>query len=177
MKEELTRLDRMLQVMLGENALTGGTPGSFDLREVLKDIATLLTPQARRQRVTLETQMPESAALVTGVRDRLKQALLNVAINALEAMPEGGRLGIRAAAEGGMVKVVFEDSGAGIPQELLDQVYQIYFTTKTGGSGIGLYVARLVAESHGGDIGIESAAGKGTIVRITLPLARDAAAP
>jgi two-component system sensor histidine kinase HydH len=103
------------------------------------------------------------------MRDRLKQAFLNIAINALEAMPAGGRLVLRVAMEGESVVLQCRDTGPGIAPEQLAEVYQLYYTTKKSGSGIGLYVARLVAESHGGEIRVESRPGQGATVTLSVP--------
>jgi signal transduction histidine kinase len=96
--------------------------------------------------------------------------LLNIAINGLEAMPGGGRLAIDLDTRAANASVRIADSGAGIPEELLDEIDQIYFTTKKSGSGIGLYVARLVVESHGGEIVVQSEPGAGACFTVKLPL-------
>jgi signal transduction histidine kinase len=170
LKEEMRRLDRILQTMLGENEPIGSASRTFDFRDVVREIAALLTPQARRERVSLELDLPEQPVEVTGMRDRLKQAFLNIAINGLEAMPAGGRLALRLAREGENVVAQCRDTGPGIAPESLDEIYQLYYTTKKTGSGIGLYVARLVAESHGGEIRVESRPGQGTSVTLLVPL-------
>jgi signal transduction histidine kinase len=170
LKEELTRLDRILQTMLGRNEPIGSVARTFDFREIVQETVALLTPQARRQRVGLDTQVPEEPVRVTGYRDRLKQAFLNVVINGLEAMPAGGSLAIKLLREEETTSVLCQDTGPGIPEGLLDEIYRMYFTTKKTGSGIGLYVARLVAESHGGEILVESKPGQGTCVTLTVPL-------
>ncbi len=169
LKEEIARLDRLLQTMLGRNDPVGSASTTFDSRELVGEIAALLTPQARLQRVTLETEVPEAPVPITGMRDRLKQALLNVAINGLEAMPRGGRLALRLRREPKAVSVACEDTGPGMPKEILDEIFRIHFTTKKAGTGIGMYAARLVAESHGGEITVESAAGSGTRVALVVP--------
>jgi signal transduction histidine kinase len=169
LRDEMRRLDRTLQTMLGENEPVGSTSKTFDFRDVVRDVAALLTPQARRQRVAVDLRVPEQAVQVTGVRDRLKQAFLNVAINALEAMPAGGRLGLALCRDGDDAVIECRDTGPGIGPELLDEVYQLYYTTKMSGSGVGLYVARLVAESHGGEIRVDSRPGQGTAVALRLP--------
>lgn len=169
LRDEMRRLDRILQTMLGENEPIGSTSRTFDFRDVVREIAALLTPQTRRQRVSFQVDVPEQPVEVTGMRDRLKQALLNVAINALEAMPAGGRLGLALSREGERVLVECRDTGPGIAPELLEEIYRLYYTTKKSGSGIGLYVARLVAESHGGEIRVDSRPGQGTSVILGVP--------
>jgi signal transduction histidine kinase len=176
LKEELGRLNRILQSMLDQKEPLSSTSHAFDLRDLIQEIARLLAPQARRQSVELKIQLPNSATIMVGYHDRLKQALLNIVINGLEAMPDGGSLTIRVEAQDAVAAITIEDTGSGIPDDLLDEIYQIYFTTKKSGSGIGLYVARLVVESHGGEIRVKSEQGRGTCFSIILPL-RETAAP
>lgn len=170
LREEFARLNRILETMLDPREPLAMAPQSFDLREIVREIVVLLAPQARSQRVELKVQLPEGAAAVEGYRDRLKQALLNIAINGLEAMPHGGRLALDMTVGEASAQVTIVDSGPGIPEELLEEIHQVYFTTKKSGSGIGLYVARLVVESHGGEIVVANAAGNGACFTVTLPL-------
>jgi signal transduction histidine kinase len=136
----------------------------------MDDLNTLLAPQAKQQRVTLEVQLPEREIQVIGQRDRLKQALLNIATNALEAMPEGGKLAMALDTVNGHARIAIRDNGPGIAPESLAKIYGMYFTTKTGGTGIGLYVARSVVESHGGNIEVDTQPGMGTCFTVSLPL-------
>src|SRR5439155_12997295 len=85
--------------------------------------------------------------------------------------PDGGRLAIHLENGDGQIRISMRDSGPGISPELQSQIYKMHFTTKSGGTGIGLYVARSVVESHGGEIQVETAAGRGTCFQIYLPLA------
>jgi signal transduction histidine kinase len=170
LREELARLNRILQTMLDQKEPMDAVPQIFDLREVVREVVVLLAPQARGQRVDLRIQVPEGTVSLRGYRDRLKQALLNIAINGLEAMPGGGRLAIELTARATGACLQIADTGSGIPEELLDEIDQIYFTTKKSGSGIGLYVARLVVESHGGAILVQSDPGTGTCFTVNLPL-------
>ena len=174
LRQELGRLNRILQTMLDQKEPMGAVPHAFDLCEVVREIVALLAPQARGQRIEMRTQLPGDTVYLCGYRDRLKQALLNIAINGLEAMPGGGRLEIDLRAQAASASVTIADSGSGIPQALLDEIDQIYFTTKKTGSGIGLYVARLVVESHGGEIFVQSEPRSGTCFTVTLPLRNEA---
>ena len=174
LRRELDRLNRSLQ-----GILTGTTPEAsperFDLAGSLRDLAALLAPQARRQEVELEVRLPDGPLPVRGFPDRLRQAFLNVAVNALEAMPKGGRLRLEARRKGPWARVALRDSGPGIPTATLPRVYDPEFTTKDGGSGIGLHVARAAVELHGGGIRVSSRPGRGTAVLVAVPLASAAA--
>jgi signal transduction histidine kinase len=171
LREELERLNRSLSQVMTEALPPTGRRDRFDLREALGELGALLAGQARRQGVELATRVPPEPVVLLGYRDRLKQAFLNVAVNALEAMPNGGRMGIVMETEEGLVRVTLADSGPGIPAELLSRIYEREFTTKGGGSGIGLYVARALVELHGGRIRVDSQVGRGTRVEVALPVA------
>ncbi|MGQ0523394.1 MAG: sensor histidine kinase [Betaproteobacteria bacterium] len=168
LREELARLNRILQTMLDQKEPMETLTYRFDLRELVREIVVLLAPQARAQRVELRILLPDNPVSLQGYRDRIKQALLNIAINSLQAMPEGGRLEMCLSAGDADVTVRVADTGPGIPDELLEAIDQIYFPTKSSGSG--LYVARLVVESHGGEINVQSQTGAGTAFTIMLPL-------
>jgi signal transduction histidine kinase len=171
LRDEVSRLDRQLRALLVHTAPTNEPQQVIDVCDLVRELVMLVSPQAKQQRVTVETSLPESPMPFTGHRDRLKQALLNIAINALEAMPDGGRLAINLENGDGQVRISLRDSGPGISEELLSQIYKMHFTTKSGGTGIGLYVARSVVESHGGEIQVDTDAGRGTCFQIYLPLA------
>lgn len=170
LNEEIARLDRQLRALLAHTAPPRDERGTVDLRALLELLVQLLAPQARRQGVDLRSTLPPAPVELTGHGDRLKQALLNILINALEAMPEGGELVIDLEPRDGAARIGIRDTGPGIPPEVLDRIYQMHFTTKSGGTGVGLYVARSVVQSHGGMIDVQSADGGGTAFTVTLPL-------
>ncbi len=170
LRRELDRLNRSLHGILTE-VVPQAPPEKFDLGGSLGDLVALLAPQARRQSVELEVHLQDDPLPVRGYPDRLRQAFLNVAVNALEAMPRGGRLRLEARREGTWARVALRDSGPGIPAAALPRVYEPEFTTKDGGSGIGLHVARAAVELHGGEIGVFSRPGHGTAVLVAVPLA------
>jgi signal transduction histidine kinase len=170
LREELVRLNRSLAAMLDQTITPGEARQRFDLRALLEELAALLAPQARRQHVEVALDLRPAEAPMVGARDRLKQALLNVAVNALEAMPRGGRMTMELSDSGGCARVAISDTGPGIPAELLERIYESDFTTKGNGSGIGLYVARTLVRWHGGTIQAHSGEGQGTRVEVALPL-------
>ena len=139
------------------------------MRDLARDLEDLLRPQCTRQKIVLTSAVPDDPVRVLAVRDALKQALLNLGINALEAMPDGGRLCLSIDAHDSQVVITVADSGPGIPPDLADKIFDMHFTTKSGGSGIGLHVARAVVESSGGQLQVSSEPGRGSTFRIGLP--------
>jgi signal transduction histidine kinase len=170
LREELNRLNRSLSEILTQTMPPSDPQEKFDLRPVLDELGTLLAPQARKQEVQLTLFIPQEPVLIVGHRDRLKQAFLNISVNALEAMPRGGDMTIDMKPRENLVRISIRDTGSGIPPEILAQIYDREFTTKGSGSGIGLYVARALVEFHGGEIGVESEEGRGTQVDVDLPI-------
>jgi signal transduction histidine kinase len=108
---------------------------------------------------------------VVAHRDQIKQSVLNIAINGLEAMPEGGTLGLELEREDGRARILVSDTGPGIPPELKDRIFDMHFTTKESGTGIGLYVARSMFEAQGGTVRTASTGPEGTTFELLLPLA------
>jgi signal transduction histidine kinase len=169
-RQELDRLNRSLSETLTQTIPPPGQQDRFDLREAIQELGTLLAPQARRQGVHFGLRMPETSVVLVGYRDRLKQSFLNIAVNALEAMPAGGRMSVEMDTLESGVRVRISDTGPGIPEDVLARIYERDFTTKGTGSGIGLYVARALVEMHGGEIHVDSAEQRGTVVEVHLPI-------
>jgi signal transduction histidine kinase len=140
-----------------------------DLNELLGELVDFLHPQAQLQRVQLRLR-PSPKPIVAWVDARLlKQALLNLMLNALQAMPGGGDLILQVSQITRGAKIDVIDTGTGIPPDALDQVFNAYFTTKKGGTGLGLAMARRIVVEHGGDLSVQSEVGKGSAFTITLP--------
>jgi signal transduction histidine kinase len=139
------------------------------IRALLEEVRRLVEPQAGPAGITVEQRIPDSVPELRADRDRLKQVLLNLVLNAIEAMPSGGTLTLGAAASDTTVTISVSDTGGGIPADLLPRVFEPYVTTKTRGLGLGLAIARRIVEAHGGRIEAESGAGPGTRFRVTLP--------
>lgn len=169
-RNEMEQLDRSLQFLLQETSASDGVESEFDLCDLVVDLVRLIEAQAKQQRVAVEMKLPEQPVHVRGHRDRLKQAILNIAVNALDAMTGGGQLTVRVAVEDGWAAVVLRDTGPGIAADTLPRIFDMHFTTKTTGTGVGLYVARQIARSHGGDIGVETRVGEGSVFRVNLPV-------
>lgn len=175
LERELSRLRRSLDTLLAQTAPASEEMESFDLRSTIEEIEDLLAPQARRQQVRLVSDLPAEPVRVTGHRDHLKQAMLNVAINGLEVLGEGGTLELALRGDGAAAALAVRDTGPGIPHELVDRIFDMHFTTKDSGTGIGLYVARSVIESEGGELDVADTGPDGTTFMVRLPLAPEAA--
>jgi signal transduction histidine kinase len=110
--------------------------------------------------------------VLLGDAEKLKQVVLNLVMNSLEAMKEGGVLRVRTFYDGDRVRLVVEDTGTGIDPSALAQVFDPFFTTKEAGTGLGLSIVRKIVDQHGGEVRIESERGVGTRATVTLPRGR-----
>lgn len=186
--EEVTRLDRVVKTFLDFTRPVELTLSDIDLRELLAELSRLVEPQAAAAMVTINFQTePNVVFEMRGDRDLLKQALLNVIVNAIEAMekPDGGGGGILrikldsliSSRQGRQAVIAISDSGPGIPPEAKDRVFQLYYTTKPRGSGIGLALAFRIAQLHGGKIEFSSNPAQGTTFLFLFPLVQDQKGP
>jgi len=150
----------------------------LDVRSVLTALEGLTSGQARAQRVQIFTSFHQGPSRVMADETLLKQAFLNIMLNAVEAMPSGGDLAIStrlspAGATGDRpewVEVVFDDTGLGVQEEDLGRIFDPFFTTKRDGTGLGLAITHRIIENHHGTIRVTSQRGKGTTFVVTLPL-------
>lgn len=167
-------VDRLAQLMDNFVRFVGRHELSIvptDLNSVVGDLADLFEAEAGRTGVRLEF-VPAAAALLAPVDiNLLKQALLNLLINAMQSMPQGGSLTLRCAAEHDEAIIEVRDTGAGIPPDALPRVFEPYFSTRKGGTGLGLPVARRIINRHGGRLTVETEVGRGTCFRVALPAA------
>jgi len=171
---EITRLDRVVKSFLDFTRPVELDMAAFDFRELGRELVELIRPEAEQRGIVAQLVEPTEHAWVRGDRDLIKQALLNVFANAVEAMPAGGALDAAIESEDGTWLLRVRDQGAGITSEQREKVYQLYFTTKQKGSGIGLAMTFQVVQLHGGTIEFESEVGKGTEFRIHLPAEQQA---
>jgi signal transduction histidine kinase len=142
------------------------------LATVIHDVTMTITPEAQRRRVTLREECGSELPPINADQGMLMQAVLNLAINALQAMPEGGslRLSCRRASRR-RVALVVEDTGVGIPPENLPRIFDLYFTTKEKGSGIGLSMVFRIVQLHDGEVEVQSIPGGGTKFTLFFPQA------
>jgi signal transduction histidine kinase len=146
------------------------TPRDLDLNELLAEVTGLVRREMEKNRIVVDSQIAPDLPTVCGSAGRLKQALLNLLVNARQAMPDGGRIVITAGRErDGRVAVAVQDTGCGIPMELRSHVFRTFFTTKSDGTGLGLAITKKIVEDHGGAIQMESEPGRGARFTIRLP--------
>jgi signal transduction histidine kinase len=143
--------------------------GEIDVRDLLDDALLQLAGHPSANRVQLTRDLAPDALTVWGDRRRLGQAMANVVVNALDAMPDGGTLTVRSRQMDGGVEVSVEDTGPGIPPEEVERVLRPFYSTKELGTGLGLPLVARIIGAHGGRLTIEGARGQGTAVRLLLP--------
>jgi signal transduction histidine kinase len=166
---EIRRLDRVVQTLVDFTRPRDLHLEEVDLRRLMEDVAQLAAPDAEQHGVTLHRDMPEQRLPVKVDVDLMKQALLNVVINGVQAMPQGGLLTISARRENNAVVAEIRDEGGGIPQDAQDKIFELYFTTKKDGSGIGLAQTYQILQWHYGSVDFESIVGTGTVFRFHIP--------
>jgi signal transduction histidine kinase len=172
---EIHRLDRVIQILVDFTRPRDLKLEEVDLRRLLDDVALLASPDAEQHAVALVRNMAPQPLPVKVDADFMKQAILNIVINGVQAMPEGGTLTISARREEGVVVTEIRDTGAGIPKDVQEKIFELYFTTKKGGSGIGLAQAYQILQWHYGSVDFESVDGRGTTFRLRLPLVETSA--
>ncbi len=172
-QDETRRLTDLLNNYLGM-LRSGGEPSLVDVREVCRSVVQLLGFAALKSRVEIRLEGDEDLPLVRGVRDRIQQAILNLVLNAIQAMPGGGQVLLSTTVAAGHVRVTVTDTGPGLPEEVASGVFETRVTTKPGGSGLGLPLVRLIVEAHGGSVSCRSTPGQGAAFTMVLPVEGEA---
>jgi signal transduction histidine kinase len=168
-REEVTRLDGIITHFL--EAIRPSPPdlAETNLSEVLAEVLKFQKREFANRGLVVEAETPSELPTVMADRGQLKQVFFNITKNAMEAMQPGGRLKIKSRADDDSVYLLFGDSGSGIRQDDLLKLFQPYHTTKPGGHGLGLMIVQRIMRSHGGQVGIESREGTGTVVTLQFP--------
>lgn len=173
--KETDRLNRVVEDFLRLARPLDGEKKRCDLAAELRELVTLQESEATARGIGLSLEAGE-APTVAGDRERLRQAFLNLILNALQATGEGGRVAVRLAMRGASgdmpagVEITVSDTGRGIDPAQREKIFTPFFTTKEGGTGLGLVITQRIVEAHGGTIGLESEPGRGTTFRVWLPV-------
>lgn len=166
--DQVRRLDEVVQGFLKFTRPDELHLEPVDLAQIFERMRPVIEAEAALHKIDVRLVAPAGLPAVEGDARLLEQALLNLALNACQAMPNGGRLAIAARESGRFVEVTVEDTGVGIPAEQLPRIFDLYFTTKPHGSGIGLSLVFRTIQLHNGDIDVQSVPGSGTTFTIHL---------
>jgi signal transduction histidine kinase len=169
LSSEIKRLDRVVQTFLNFTRPVKVNLVPIDLNDLVHQITRLAAAEAAANKVDILEELSPEFLRVNGDADLLKQALLNIIINGCQAMPRGGPLSIKTKRLGSYAVLTIADRGVGIPPEVKDKIFQLYYTTKSTGNGIGLAHAFRTIQLHNGRIEFESTTDVGTTFKISLP--------
>jgi signal transduction histidine kinase len=167
---EIHRLDRVVQMLVDFHRPVELRLSDFDLRRLTEDVVLLSSPEAAGQGVKVESDLGPEPLPVRADADLIKQALLNVVLNGIQAMGSGGTLSIATRKDDSIATIAVRDQGSGIAPEIRDKIFNLYFTTKPTGSGIGLAMSYRVLQLHNGALEFVTEMGRGTTFRLLLPL-------
>jgi signal transduction histidine kinase len=172
---EIHRLDRVVKILVDFTRPRNLRLEDVDLRKILEDVSLLAAPDAALHGVRLVRELPdeEEALIVRVDSDLIKQAILNLVLNGVQSMKEGGTLTLVARRDDEMILAEVRDQGCGIPPEAQEKIFELYYTTKgdEGGSGIGLAQTYQIMQWHYGSVEFDSIIGAGTTFRLRLPAA------
>jgi len=169
---EVHRLNSIVEQFLSLARPLDIKPEAFLVQDVLHELATLVEGEAQQSKVRIRVVAPLTLPPIKADREYLRQTLLNLILNGLQAMPEGGTLTLEANKSNGNILISVTDTGTGIAPENRTLIFEPYFTTKPKGSGLGLAITRRIIEAHGGTITVFSEAGQGCRFQIALPINR-----
>lgn len=176
MLKEISRLDRILGEFLMFAKPASPEKGIIKINELLASVLSLVAQQASKNNVRIDAELSEEVA-VRADEGLLRQAFLNLVLNAIQAMPSGGELKVRAAMEDGKsgkreCSISIADTGGGMSEENLKRLFNPFFTTKKEGTGLGLVITHRIVEAHGGTIGVQSRENEGTTFTVKLSMER-----
>lgn len=168
-QKEIIRLSGFVEECLHFSKTGELNKGYVDIYEMLNEIVSLLQPQALLNGVHVVLKASHGLPKVKMDRDKIKQAIMNILINGIEAMPDGGELCVQVKSVNDELLISCQDAGPGIPDEIKDKIFNLFYTTKDGGTGIGLALAQNIVHAHGGTIRLKSSQ-KGSNFVIAIPL-------
>jgi signal transduction histidine kinase len=170
LENEVDRLSDFLRSFHGFAAPTALNIQPASLADAVQDVLFWTRKEAKSGGVDIETAVPDDLPALRADPAQLKQVLLNLVVNALHAMPEGGRLALAAAVDARRVRIEVRDTGCGIPVDVLPRVFDPFFTTRAGGTGLGLAITAKIVREHGAEIQVSSETGHGTCIVLLWPL-------
>lgn len=175
-RQEIARMENTIQGLLDFARPPQLCRVLHDLRDTVRRALNLVAGRAAQQHVSVAEEFPETPAVVDADPEQLHHVFVNLALNAIEAMPEGGQLRVMIANHGdaaGIREIVFEDSGPGIPSNILERIFEPFVTSKERGTGLGLAISRRIVEDHGGALTAANREPGGAVFRVELPVSQD----
>lgn len=169
-KTELNRLMSTVQKMLDFYRPGAVSPAEVDLQGILQYVLDLMSKQLEKQDVQVQLSVPENLPKIIIVGSQIQQVVINLILNSIDAMPDGGKLLIKAHAVDGGVQLLVQDSGPGIKDDRIPHIFEPFYSTKDGGTGLGLTVSYNIITAHGGTLELASSNEPGACFRIYLPL-------
>jgi signal transduction histidine kinase len=173
LKSEADRMNQVVENYLGAARGRDVEKHTFALNEVCDSINELIREKARKGGIQFDISLPEKPVTLNMNMNQLYQILLNLVLNAIDAMPHGGTIHMQSACSNGALQIEITDEGTGIPEGKIDKIWETFYTTKKEGTGLGLPIVKRIVEENNGEIHLESTKGKGTTVELTLPLGVD----
>lgn len=170
--KESDRLEGMVKDMLNFSRPLKLNLTEGDLNEVVRESLVVLEPQAKKKRVSVETDLSESLPHVDFDAPRIKQVLINLVVNAVQASPEGEKVLVRTHRKGDRVHLEVADHGPGVPDEVREKIFLPFFSTKGEGTGLGLPIALKILDAHGGTLEVLQTREKGATFQMSVPLKR-----
>jgi signal transduction histidine kinase len=169
-KTEIKRLESLVNNFLAYARPSQPRFESRDLNEVVRDVVRFLEADFRQSQVESSLDLEPLLPTVEIDETQFKQALINLLVNARQVLPRGGQVAVHTrAGSGGEVVLEVRDDGPGIPPDVRERIFEVFYSSRGGGTGLGLPIARQIVERHGGMIEMESEVGRGTTFRIRLP--------
>jgi signal transduction histidine kinase len=176
-ESEIERVNKIIKQFLDFARPRPPSLEPVDVRRVLDETLALIAYEAEAQGVSLEKEYAPDLLPLPMDREQMKQVFLNILLNAIQAMEQGGQLRVSAAPRnhqpgtrsGSFLEISFRDTGKGVPEDMQARIFEPFFSTKEEGIGLGLPIAQRIVEEHGGEIRLESRPGKGTIFYLKIP--------
>ncbi|MEJ2637627.1 MAG: ATP-binding protein [Calditrichia bacterium] len=169
LNSEITRISKLTDQFFNLAKPKEVELGLENINSIIKDIATLVQQEAYEKAVNLKLQLTKDLKSVNMIRDQIKQVILNIVLNAFDSMPNGGTLYLITREVENNVVIIIKDSGSGIPEEIRDKIFDLYFSTKSTGGGIGLAISKKIIEAHEGKLYFKTKINAGTSFIIELP--------
>lgn len=169
-QDETDRINRLVESLLDYARPEHVEVGPVDLNQLVGDVVHLTRSYATQADVEVAATPSPDGLVVRGERDRLHQCLLNLALNGIQAMPDGGHLDLALTRTWDQACVIVADTGQGIPADDVPRIFDPFFSTKDSGTGLGLAIVQRIVADHGGEIEVQSVVGEGTTFRVWLPL-------